>query len=76
MSRSDLPGTIMRERRSGLVSYAGKMLGDHGLAEDIVQETHTIQATADILGIPVGTVKSRHRNALRKLRSAVRPEAA
>ncbi|MGQ4387669.1 hypothetical protein [Streptomyces sp. SAS_270] len=51
MSRSDLPGTNMREHGSGLVSYAGKMLGDHGL-------------------------KSRHRNAQRKLRSAVRPEAA
>ncbi len=39
MSRSDLLGTIMREHRDGLVSYAEKMLGDHGLAEDIVQET-------------------------------------
>ncbi|KMS66057.1 RNA polymerase [Streptomyces regensis] len=38
MSRSDLLGTIMREHRDGLVSYAEKMLGDHGLAEDIVQE--------------------------------------
>ncbi|WP_189316408.1 sigma-70 family RNA polymerase sigma factor [Streptomyces brasiliensis] len=39
MSRSDLLGTIMREHRDGLVSYAEKLLGDHGLAEDIVQET-------------------------------------
>ncbi|MEV6182801.1 RNA polymerase sigma factor [Streptomyces sp. NPDC052016] len=39
MSRSDLLGTIMREHRDSLVSYAEKMLGDHGLAEDIVQET-------------------------------------
>ncbi|MEW2512996.1 sigma-70 family RNA polymerase sigma factor [Streptomyces sp. NPDC046870] len=38
MSRSDLLGTITREHRDGLVSYAEKMLGDHGLAEDIVQE--------------------------------------
>ncbi|WP_329375013.1 sigma-70 family RNA polymerase sigma factor [Streptomyces sp. NBC_01483] len=29
----------MREYRDGLVSYAEKMLGDHGVAEDIVQET-------------------------------------
>lgn len=39
VSRSDLLGTIMREHRDGLVSYAERMLGDHGLAEDIVQET-------------------------------------
>lgn len=39
VSGSDLLGTIMREHRDGLVSYAEKMLGDHGLAEDIVQET-------------------------------------
>lgn len=39
VSRSDLLRTIMREHRDGLVSYAEKMLGDHGLAEDIVQET-------------------------------------
>ncbi|MFI9542784.1 hypothetical protein ACIHAR_02185 [Streptomyces sp. NPDC052016] len=39
MSRSDLLGTIMREHRDSLVSCAEKMLGDHGLAEDIVQET-------------------------------------
>ncbi|MFH8625882.1 sigma-70 family RNA polymerase sigma factor [Streptomyces vietnamensis] len=38
-SRSELLGTIMREHRDALVSYAEKMLGDHGLAEDIVQET-------------------------------------
>ncbi|MBZ9645404.1 sigma-70 family RNA polymerase sigma factor [Streptomyces sp. PSKA30] len=164
MSRSDLLGTIMREHRDGLVSYAEKMLGDHGLAEDIVQETiirawrnidrllgmegsvrgwlftvtrhlvidwvrkpharrevvgvtyndpvsgtdgteavhdtlvarpllrrlspdhravlvhiylcdRSIQETAGILGIPAGTVKSRHHNALRKLRSVVGPEA-
>ncbi|MFF7213771.1 sigma-70 family RNA polymerase sigma factor [Streptomyces sp. NPDC008238] len=37
-SRTDLLGAIMREHRDGLVSYAEKMLGDHGLAEDIVQE--------------------------------------
>ncbi|MFF4761284.1 sigma-70 family RNA polymerase sigma factor [Streptomyces sp. NPDC001292] len=165
MSRPDLLGTIMREHRDGLVSYAEKMLGDHGLAEDIVQETtirawrnidrllgmegsvrgwlftvtrhlvidwvrkpharrevvgvtyndptsgtddtevvhdalvarpllrrltpehravlvhiylcdRSIQETAGILGVPAGTVKSRHHNALRKLRSVVRPEAA
>ncbi|MGW0853674.1 sigma-70 family RNA polymerase sigma factor [Streptomyces sp. NPDC002690] len=164
-SRSDLLGAIMREHRDGLVSYAEKMLGDHGLAEDIVQETtirawrnidrllgmdgsvrgwlftvtrhlvidwvrkpharrevvgvayndpasrtdstervhdtlvakpllrrlspehravlvhiylcdRSIQETAGILGVPTGTVKSRQHNALRKLRSAVRPEAA
>ncbi|MGW3496350.1 sigma-70 family RNA polymerase sigma factor [Streptomyces sp. NPDC001020] len=39
VSRSDLLDTIMREHRDSLVSYADKMLGDHGLAEDIVQET-------------------------------------
>ncbi|MET9017828.1 sigma-70 family RNA polymerase sigma factor [Streptomyces olivaceoviridis] len=165
MSRSDLLGTIMREHRDGLVSYAEKMLGDHGLAEDIVQEAivrawrnidrligmegsvrgwlftvtrhlvidwvrkpharrevlgdtyndpvsgtdgteavhdalvvrpllrrlspehravlvhiylcdRTIQETAGILGVPVGTVKSRQHNALRKLRAVVRREAA
>ncbi|MFD6530961.1 sigma-70 family RNA polymerase sigma factor [Streptomyces sp. NPDC060184] len=164
-SRSDLLGTIMREHRDGLVSYAEKMLGDHGLAEDIVQETtlrawrnidrllgmegsvrgwlftvtrhlvidwvrkpharrevvgvtctdpasrtdstervhdtlvakpllrrlspehravlvhiylcdRSIQETAGILGVPTGTVKSRQHNALRKLRSVVRSEAA
>ncbi|MGP4013466.1 sigma-70 family RNA polymerase sigma factor [Streptomyces sp. 4N124] len=164
MSRSDLLGTIMREHRDGLVSYAEKMLGDHGLAEDVVQETiirawrnidrllgmegsvrgwlftvtrhlvidwvrkpharrevvgvtytdpvsgndgtepvhdilvarpllrrlspdhravlvhiylcdRSIEETAGILGIPAGTVKSRHHNALRKLRSVARPEA-
>jgi RNA polymerase sigma-70 factor, ECF subfamily len=37
--RSDLLGLIMREHRDALVSYAEKMLGDHGLAEDVVQET-------------------------------------
>ncbi|MFF3503264.1 sigma-70 family RNA polymerase sigma factor [Streptomyces sp. NPDC003247] len=157
MSRSDLLGTIMREHREGLVSYAEKMLGDRGLAEDIAQETvirawrnidrllemegsvrgwlftvarhlvidwvrkpharrelvgvtygdpasgfdgteavhdalvarallrrlspehravlvhiylcdRSIQETAGILGVPAGTVKSRHHNALRKLR--------
>ncbi|MET7518961.1 sigma-70 family RNA polymerase sigma factor [Streptomyces sp. NPDC005480] len=164
-SRSDLLGTIIREHRAGLVSYAERMLGDHGLAEDIVQETvirawrnidrllgmegavrgwlftvtrhlvidwvrkpharrevvgvtyndpasgtdgtevvrdalvarpllrrltpehravlvhiylcdRSIQETARILGVPAGTVKSRHHNALRKLRSVARPEAA
>ncbi len=162
---SDLLGVIMREHRDGLVSYAEKMLGDRGLAEDIAQEAiirawrnidrllgmegsvrgwlftvtrhlvidgvrkpharreiagdayndpvsgtdgteavhnrlvvrpllrklsaehravlvhiylcdRTIQETAGILGVPVGTVKSRQHNALRKLRAAVRPEAA
>ncbi|MFB7493383.1 sigma-70 family RNA polymerase sigma factor [Streptomyces sp. NPDC056161] len=38
-SRSDALGAIMDEHRDGLVSYAERMLGDHGLAEDIVQET-------------------------------------
>jgi RNA polymerase sigma-70 factor (ECF subfamily) len=38
MSRSDLLGVIMNEHRDGLVSFAEKKLGDHGLAEDIVQE--------------------------------------
>jgi RNA polymerase sigma-70 factor (ECF subfamily) len=164
-SRSDLLRLIVREHREGLVSYAEKMLGDHGLAEDVVQETlirawrnidrllgmegsprgwlftvtrhlvvdwvrkpharkevvggtyhdpaslgdrieavhdalvvqpslrrlspehravlvhlylrdHTIKQTADILGVPPGTVKSRQHNALRKLRSALRAKAA
>ncbi|MFE2541666.1 sigma-70 family RNA polymerase sigma factor [Actinacidiphila glaucinigra] len=164
MSRSDLLGAIMKENRHSLVSYAEKMLGDRGLAEDIVQETtirawrnidrllgmegsvrgwlftvtrhlavdwvrkpharkevvgvtysdpvtqsdateavrdalvvkpllrrlspehravlvhiylcdRSIQETAGILGVPAGTVKSRQHNALRKLRSVVRPEA-
>lgn len=39
MSRPDLLCAIVREHRDSLVSYAEKMLGDHGLAEDIVQET-------------------------------------
>ncbi|WP_231905552.1 sigma-70 family RNA polymerase sigma factor [Streptomyces davaonensis] len=165
VSGAELLGTIMREHREGLVSYAEKMLGDRGLAEDIVQETvirawrnidrllgtdgsvrswlftvtrnlvidwvrkpharrevvgyahnepaygaegteavhdalvtrpllhrlspeqravlvhiyfcdRTIQETAGILGVPAGTVKSRQHNALRKLRTVVRPEAA
>ncbi|SEE58952.1 sigma-70 family RNA polymerase sigma factor [Streptomyces sp. TLI_105] len=38
-SPSELLGTIMREHRDGLVTYAEKMLGDRGLAEDIVQES-------------------------------------
>ncbi|MEU8950398.1 sigma-70 family RNA polymerase sigma factor [Streptomyces sp. NPDC048489] len=164
MTCSDLLGTIMSEYREGLVSYAEKMLGDRGLAEDIVQETiirawrnmdrllgmegsvkgwlftvtrhlvvdwvrkphrrrevlggtyndpasgadhtdavhhamvakptlrrlspehravlvhiylcdRTIKETADILGIPAGTVKSRQHNALRKLRMAFPAEA-
>ncbi|MFG1663955.1 sigma-70 family RNA polymerase sigma factor [Streptomyces sp. Y7] len=164
MSRSDLLSTIMREHRDSLVSYAEKMLGDHGLAENIVQEAmirawrntdrllgmegsvrgwlftvtrhlvidyvrkphvrreavgvtysepvagadateavldalvatpflrrlspdhravlmhiylcdRSIQETAGILGVPAGTVKSRHHNALRKLRGVVRREA-
>lgn len=164
-SRADLLGTIMREHRDGLVAYAEKMLGDRGLAEDVVQEAvirawrntdrllgtegsvrgwlftvtrhlvidwvrkpharrevtgaaysdppsagdgtdavddvlvakpllrrlspehravlvhiylcdRTIQETAGILGVPAGTVKSRKHNALRKLRTAVQPEAA
>ncbi|MFF9526319.1 sigma-70 family RNA polymerase sigma factor [Streptomyces achromogenes] len=165
MPRSDLLGVIIREHREGLVSYAEKMLGDRGLAEDIAQEAiirawrsidrllgmegsvrgwlftvtrhlvidwvrkphsrreivgdayhdpasgtaytetvhdrlvvrpllrklsaehravlvhiylcdRTIQETAGILGVPVGTVKSRQHNALRKLRAVARPEAA
>ncbi|MFE3162578.1 sigma-70 family RNA polymerase sigma factor [Streptomyces sp. NPDC059224] len=161
---SDLLGVIMREHRDGLVSYAERMLGDHGLAEDIVQETiirawrnmdrllgmegsvkgwlftvtrhlvvdwvrkphrrkevvggtyhdppsgtehteavhhimvakpalnrlspehravlvhlylcdRTIKETADILGVPAGTVKSRQHNALRKLRGTFPAEA-
>ncbi|WP_086824743.1 sigma-70 family RNA polymerase sigma factor [Streptomyces sp. NRRL B-24572] len=165
MSRSDLLRTIMREHRDGLVSYAEKMLGDHGLAEDIVQETiirawrnsdrllgtegsvrgwlftvtrhlvidwvrkpharrevvgvtysdpvsnidgveavhdalvvrpllrglspehravlvhiylcdRSIKETAGILGVPTGTVKSRHHHALRRLRAIVEPEEA
>ncbi|MFE8950172.1 sigma-70 family RNA polymerase sigma factor [Streptomyces sp. NPDC007856] len=162
--RTDLLGSIMREHRDGLVSYAEKMLGDHGLAEDIVQEAiirawrnidrliemegsvkgwlftvtrhlivdwvrkphtrkevvggtysdptsgtehieavhhamvakpplcrlspehravlihlylcdRTIKETADILGIPAGTVKSRQHNAIRKLRTVLHTEA-
>jgi RNA polymerase sigma-70 factor (ECF subfamily) len=165
VSRSELLGVIMREHREGLVSYAEKMLGDRGLAEDIAQEAvirawrsidrllamegsvrgwlftvtrhlvidwvrkpharrevvgdahhdpvpgtdgtgavhdrlvvrpllrklsaehravlvhiylcdRTLQETAGILGVPVGTVKSRQHNALRKLRAVARPEAA
>ncbi|MFI5998450.1 sigma-70 family RNA polymerase sigma factor [Streptomyces sp. NPDC051362] len=37
-ARSELLRLIVREHRDGLVSYAEKMLGDHGLAEDVVQE--------------------------------------
>ncbi|MFC4508157.1 MULTISPECIES: sigma-70 family RNA polymerase sigma factor [Streptomyces] len=155
----------MREYRDGLVAYAEKMLGDHGLAEDVVQEAvirawrnvdrllgmegsvkgwlftvtrnlvvdcarrphnrrevvggtysdpfteadpveavhhalvvkptlgrlsaehravlvhlylfdRTIKETAAVLGIPAGTVKSRHHNALRKLRLAFPTETA
>ncbi|TXD00243.1 sigma-70 family RNA polymerase sigma factor [Streptomyces sp. ISID311] len=165
MNRSDLLGTIVREHRDGLVAYAERMLGDHALAEDIVQEAiirawrnidrltgmdgsvrgwlftvtrrlvidwvrkpqarrevvgatyndpssggdgtdavrdalvarpllrrlspehravlvhlylcdRTIQETAAILGVPVGTVKSRQHNALRKLRITMGVEAA
>ncbi|GAA5021340.1 sigma-70 family RNA polymerase sigma factor [Streptomyces siamensis] len=36
---SELLGLIMREHRHGLVAYAERMLGDRGLAEDVVQET-------------------------------------
>lgn len=36
---SDVLGALVREHRDGLVSYAEKMLNDHGLAEDVVQET-------------------------------------
>ncbi|GAA3592958.1 RNA polymerase sigma factor [Streptomyces osmaniensis] len=35
----------------------------------------SIQETAGMLGVPAGTVKSRQRHALRKLRGVVRPEA-
>ncbi|MFC8714746.1 MULTISPECIES: sigma-70 family RNA polymerase sigma factor [unclassified Streptomyces] len=38
VNRADLLRAIMTEHRDGLVSYAEKMLGDHGLAEDVVQE--------------------------------------
>ncbi|PSM42933.1 RNA polymerase [Streptomyces dioscori] len=165
MSRSELLGTIMREHRDSLVSYAEKMLGDRELAEDVTQEAmirawrnidrllgmegsvrgwlftvtrnlvidwvrkpharkevvgvtyndpvvgnditeavhnvlavrlllrrlspehravivhiylcdRSLQETAGILGVPLGTVKSRHHNALRKLRCAARSEAA
>src|SRR5690348_1801935 len=163
--RPDLLGTIMREHRDGLISYAEKMLGDRGLAEDVVQETivrawrnldsllgtngsvrgwlftvvrhlvidwvrkpharrevlgatysdplsavdgtdavhdallvrpllrrlslehravmvhlylgdRSLQETAGILGVPVGTVKSRHHNALHKLRRHVGQQGA
>lgn len=47
MTGAELLGTIMTEHRDGLVSYAEKMLGDRGLAEDIVQET-TIRAWRNI----------------------------
>lgn len=165
VTQSDLLDKIMKEYWDGLISYAEKMLGDHGLAEDVVQETiirawrnsdrlngtegavrgwlftvtrhlvidwvrkpyvrrevaevafhdltsegdgfeavddgmvtrlllqrlspehravlvhiylcdRTIQETAGILGLPTGTVKSRQHNALRKLRTMQRPEAA
>lgn len=165
VSRAELFGTITSPHREALVAYAERMLGDRGLAEDIVQETlirawrnidrltgmdgavrswlftvtrhlvidwvrkpharrevvgvayndpvsgvegteavhdalvagpllhrlspehravlvhiylcdRTIQETAGILGVPAGTVKSRQHNALRKLRTVVRPEAA
>jgi RNA polymerase sigma-70 factor (ECF subfamily) len=59
-SRSDLFGVIMTEYRDGLVSFAAKRLGDHGLAEDIVQEA-LIRAWRNIdhlLGIE-GAVRSR-----------------
>ncbi|MEU1199931.1 sigma-70 family RNA polymerase sigma factor [Streptomyces sp. NPDC005813] len=36
---SELLALIMTEHRHGLVAYAERMLGDHGLAEDVVQET-------------------------------------
>lgn len=165
MTGAELLGTIMTDHRDGLVSYAERMIGDHGLAEDIVQETivrawrnidrllgmegsirgwlftvtrhlvvdwvrkpsarrevvgvtytepasatdgteavhdalvaspllgrlspehravlvctylwdRSIKETAEILGVPVGTVKSRQHNALRKLRRVVRSESA
>lgn len=171
-TRSDLLGVIMREHREALLAYAERMTGDHGLAEDIVQETavrawrnidrlvglegsvrgwlftvtrhlvidsvrrpharrevvgcsheepsvrreaadavrdgtdsvhdvllarlllrrlspehravlvhiylcdRTIQETAGILGVPLGTVKSRQHHALRKLRAVAGPRAA
>ncbi|MFD4613768.1 sigma-70 family RNA polymerase sigma factor [Streptomyces sp. NPDC058440] len=165
MTRSELLATIMVEHRDSLISYAQRMLGDHGHAEDIAQEAiirawrnadrllemegsirgwlftvtrrlvvdwvrkpharrevvgvtysdpacptdgtdavhdalvarpllnqlspehravlihlhlcdRSLQETAEILGVPVGTVKSRQHNALRKLRSVTLPEAA
>lgn len=36
---SEVLRTLVREHRDGLVSYAERMLNDHGLAEDVVQET-------------------------------------
>lgn len=158
--RPDPLGVMMDEHRDGLVAYAEKMLGDHQLAEDVVQEAfirawrnidrlvgmegsvrgwlftvtrhlvidwvrkpqarrevvggsysdppssghgfdtvedalvaapllrplspehravlvhiylcdRTIKETASRLGVPAGTVKSRHHHALRKLRAAV-----
>ncbi|MEV0850694.1 sigma-70 family RNA polymerase sigma factor [Streptomyces sp. NPDC049954] len=160
--RPDLLGVMIDEHRDGLVAYAEKMLGDHQLAEDVVQEAfirawrnmdrlvgmegsvrgwlftvtrhlvidwvrkpqarrevvggaysdppargngfdtvedalvaapllrplspehravlvhiylcdRTIKETANRLGVPAGTVKSRHHHALRKLRAALAP---
>ncbi|NEA40531.1 sigma-70 family RNA polymerase sigma factor [Streptomyces sp. SID11385] len=162
---SELLDVLVREYRDALVAYAEKMLGDRGLAEDVVQETtlrawhhidrlhgmrgsvrgwlftvtrhlvvdsvrkpharrelvgaayaeppsvadgtaavndtivvagllrrlpvehravlvhlylydRSINETAGILGVPPGTVKSRHHNALRKLRGALGTDAA
>ncbi|MEU6440807.1 sigma-70 family RNA polymerase sigma factor [Streptomyces sp. NPDC047046] len=156
---------LVREYRDALVAYAERMLGDHGLAEDVVQEAtirawrnidrfhgmrgsvrgwlftvtrhlvvdsvrkpharrevvgasfaeppsgadgtagaddriavarllrglsvehravlahlylrdRSIKETAVILGVPPGTVKSRHHHALRKLRGPLRADAA
>ncbi|MFE2321863.1 sigma-70 family RNA polymerase sigma factor [Streptomyces sp. NPDC059441] len=36
----------------------------------------TIKETAEVLGIPAGTVKSRHHNALRKLRAVFPAQTA
>ncbi|MFF5442112.1 RNA polymerase sigma factor [Streptomyces achromogenes] len=55
----------------------GKLSAEHrAVLVHIYLCDRTIQETAGILGVPVGTVKSRQHNALRKLRAVARPEAA